>query len=521
MIEELPLIQSQTRHDFKIYSVEDVNETLLDKDIRLRATLQKQRGNFLVLRTRFVTVQGYFETNVSIPNESLIELDCKVVKSEQLVKSTTIQNLELRVNKCYIVSKAHPLPIQVSDCARVTEDDDAMDEEADSANKGDEPVFELPKDAEGNPIDPQTGEKLTPEQVEKRKKNFLKKMEKQKAKKEKKANSAQPKVTQKLRLDNRVLDLRTPANQAIFLIQSKICQFFREFLISKGFQEIHTPKLIATASEGGSNVFKVKYFDQDAYLAQSPQLYKQMAVVSGMSKVFEIGPVFRAEKSFTHRHLTEFTGLDAEMAFEYNYMEALEVWQDLLLSVFTRLQNECQREIDAVASQFGDNVKNLVLKKCIINWKDAMALLKENGIDHPPLDDLDTVTEKTLGRLVKEKYGTDFYILNKFPSAVRPFYTMPDPEDDNYSNSYDMFLRGEEIVSGAQRIHDSNKLLERAAKLNVDLTPVKDYVDCFKYGAPPHAGLGCGLDRITFLFLGLRNVRRGSLFPRDPKRVTP
>ena len=315
------------------------------------------------------------------------------------------------------------------------------------------------------------------------------------------------------------MDLRTTTNQAIFKIQSKVCQYFREFLYTKNFQEIHTPKLIATASEGGSNVFEVKYFNTKAFLAQSPQLYKQMCVVSGMPRVFEIGPVFRAENSFTHRHLTEFTGLDCEMEIKLHYHEALNLFKDLLSNIFNRLLAECREEIDAVKAQFPS--EDVVVNPIILPFQEAVKLLREAGMKMDDYQDLTSELEKKLGEIVKEKYNTDFYILDKFPAAVRPFYTMPDPENPLYSNSFDIFLRGEEIVSGAQRIHDSNLLLKRAAELGVNLDPIKEYVDCFKYGAPPHAGLGCGLDRITFLFLGLKNVRRGSLFPRDPSRLTP
>ena len=180
---------------------------------------------------------------------------------------------------------------------------------------------------------------------------------------------------------------------------------------------------------------------------------------------------------------------------------------------------ECREEIDAVKAQFPS--EDVVVNPIILPFQEAVKLLREAGMKMDDYQDLTSELEKKLGEIVKEKYNTDFYILDKFPAAVRPFYTMPDPENPLYSNSFDIFLRGEEIVSGAQRIHDSNLLLKRAAELGVNLDPIKEYVDCFKYGAPPHAGLGCGLDRITFLFLGLKNVRRGSLFPRDPSRLTP
>ena len=479
---DLPLIMSAETTDRKILSVLDINEQLVDQEIIVRAFASVVRGKgkcaFLLLRTQIATIQAaafvqdksdeqvnFVKYIRGIPVESLVEVVGKLVKTDRPVTSATIQNFEIQISQCHCVSKSQPTPVVVADCSRVTDDDT---------------------------------EDAAPQA---------------------KQDKSRPTVSQKLRLDNRVLDLRTIDNQGIFRIQSKIGQFFREYLYQHGFQEIHTPKLIPTASEGGANVFKVAYFDTFAYLAQSPQLYKQMAVVSGMPRVFEVGPVFRAENSFTHRHLTEFTGLDAEMEIKENYHEALEIFKDLLATIFNRLLTECRADIDAVRSQFPST--DVVINPVIVSFKDAVQMLRDAGMQMEDFQDLTTELEKKLGELVKEKYNTDFYILDKFPAGVRPFYTMPDPHDNRYSNSFDMFLRGEEIVSGAQRIHDSELLLKRAAELKVDLTPIQPYVDCFKYGAPPHAGLGCGLDRMTFLFLGLKNVRRGSMFPRDPSRLNP
>lgn len=473
---DLPLIQSASKTEgMNILSVKDITPELVGQDVWLRASAAVVRGKgkcgFLLLRTSMWTVQACVFAGKGIPVplakfvqgiavESLVQVYGTVTAVDKPVTSATIQNVEVQIQRCYVVSRAEPTPIVVADCARVTEDED-----------------------------------------------------------EDKAEQKMPTVTQKARLDNRVLDLRTIANQAIFRIQSKTCQFFRDFLLARDFQEIHTPKLIGTASEGGANVFKLEYFQGHAYLAQSPQLYKQMAVVSGMPRVFEIGPVFRAENANTKRHLTEFTGLDAEMSFGEDYHDALSLYCELLVDVFTRLSTECRTEIETVRSQFPS--EDLVLNPVTITFPEGVAMLREAGCTQDEYEDLSTENERKLGQLVREKYNTDFYILDKFPSGARPFYTMPDPKDAHYTNSYDMFLRGQEIVSGAQRIHQSAMLLERAAELKVDLTPIQPYVDCFKYGAPPHAGLGCGLDRITFLFLGLKDVRRGSMFPRDPSRLTP
>jgi aspartyl-tRNA synthetase len=207
------------------------------------------------------------------------------------------------------------------------------------------------------------------------------------------------------------------------------------------------------------------------------------------------------------------------MAFKTHYHEALQFYTDLLANVFTRLQAECAAEIAAVRSQFPST--DLLVNPVIIPYPEAVALLRAAGNEMGDFEDLSTELERKLGQLVREKYNTDFFVLDKFPIDVRPVYTMPDAADPRYSTAYDMFLRGEEIVSGSQRVHDAGLLLQRAAAKGIDLGPVQGYVDCFKYGAPPHAGIGCGLDRVTFLFLGLKNVRRGSLFPRDPRRLTP
>jgi aspartyl/asparaginyl-tRNA synthetase len=254
--------------------------------------------------------------------------------------------------------------------------------------------------------------------------------------------SGLPTVELSTRLDNRVIDLRIQSNQAIFRISSGVGQFFRDYLYKLGFVEFHTPKLIAAASEGGANVFKVTYFNKDAFLAQSPQLYKQMLVVGGFERVMEIGPVFRAENSQTHRHMTEFTGLDMEMAFNEHYHEVMETLADMLVNVFKGLRKTYANEIAIVREQypieefkFPEDGKDVL----VLSFKQGVAMLHEAGhTDVSDLEDLSTEMERTLGRLVRIKYDTDFYILDKFPAAARPFYTMPDPIDAQYSNSYGM-----------------------------------------------------------------------------------
>jgi aspartyl/asparaginyl-tRNA synthetase len=258
-----------------------------------------------------------------------------------------------------------------------------------------------------------------------------------------------------------------------------------------------------------------------AYLAQSPQLYKQMAIAADFDKVFTIGAVFRAEDSNTHRHLTEFTGLDLEMAFNYHYHEVMLTIGNLFTEIFKGLRDQFRREIEIVGQQFSVDPFTFLDPPLVLQYEDGRKLLAEAGVEVGPEEDLSTPAEKLLGRLVKAKYDTDFYILDKYPLAVRPFYTMPDPDNPKQSNSYDMFMRGEEIISGAQRVHDPQLLTERAKHHGIDLNKIASYIDAFKYGCPPHAGGGIGLERVVMLYLGLDNIRKTAMFPRDPKRITP
>jgi len=335
----------------------------------------------------------------------------------------------------------------------------------------------------------------------------------------------------------------------VFRIQSGVAMFFREYLLTNGFCEIHTPKMIAAASEGGADVFKLGYFDTNAYLAQSPQLYKQMALMGDLGRVFEIGPVFRSEKSLTHRHMTEFTGLDMEMTFKEHYHEVLDVLDGLFNHIFTGLTTKFKDEIAAVKEQYPFEefkwkhpCKRFTFEEAVIllrtegpkyiekalknaksdHEKKVLAAHLESVKNHDIEEDIGTEDERVLGKVVHDKFGEDFYIIDKFPTAVRPFYTMGDPVDPRWTNSYDLFMRGEEITSGAQRIHDVKMLEEKAAGLGIKISEgLQDYANAFKYGAFPHAGAGIGLERVVMLFLNLNNIRKTSMFPRDPKRLTP
>ncbi|XP_013593648.1 PREDICTED: aspartate--tRNA ligase 2, cytoplasmic-like [Brassica oleracea var. oleracea] len=333
--------------------------------------------------------------------------------------------------------------------------------------------------------------------------------------------AGKPGANQDTRLNFRVIDLRTPTNQGIFSIQSWIQIGWRECLLRKGFIEIHSPKLLAGSSEGGSAVFRLDYKGQPACLAQSPQLHKQMAICADFERVFEVGAVYRAEDSFTHRHLCEFIGLDVEMAIHKHYSEIMDLVGELFPFIFNKINENCQKELEAIRKQYPFQPLKFLPKTLKLTFAEGIQMLKEAGVQADPLGDLNTETERKLGELVREKYDTEFYILHRYPSAVRPFYTMPCADDPNYSNSFDVFIRGEEIISGAQRVHDPELLTEQAKRFGIDVETIKTYIDSFRYGAPPHGGFGVGLERVVMLFCGLNNIRKTSLFSRDPLRLAP
>lgn len=466
------LIQSTEKPDRELVKIKTLTASEANKRVWVRARLHTSRAKgkqcFVVLRQQHFNIQGLVAVNEkiskamvrfasNITKESIVDVEGVVSSVPQKIESCTQQDVELQIEQIFVISQAEP--------RLPLQIDDAARPEGDE--------------------------------------------------------SQGPMVNQDTRLDNRILDLRTATSQAIFRLEGGVVQLFRESLMKRDFVEVHTPKIISAASEGGANVFEVSYFKTSAFLAQSPQLYKQMAICSDFDRVFTIGAVFRAEDSNTHRHLTEFVGLDLEMAFNYHYHEALDVIGSMFNDIFRGLRDRYQTEIETVNRQFPSEPFKFLEPPLRLNYPEAVKMLRENGVEMGDEDDLTTPAEKLLGRLVKAKYDTDFFILDKFPMAVRPFYTMPDPHDPKQSNSYDIFMRGEEIMSGAQRIHDPKLLTERALHHEIDLRTIQAYIDSFKYGAAPHAGGGIGLERVTMLYLGLDNIRKVSLFPRDPKRLTP
>ncbi|KAJ6087674.1 hypothetical protein N7467_006588 [Penicillium canescens] len=332
-------------------------------------------------------------------------------------------------------------------------------------------------------------------------------------------------IPDRTRLANRILDLRTATSQSIFRVQSATCNLFRTALDEREFIEIHTPKLQGAATESGASVFQVNYFGRPAFLAQSPQLAKQMAIAADFGRVYEIGAVFRAENSNTHRHLTEYTGLDIEMSIEEHYHEMLETLDAVIKNILKGIYSKYRREVELIKHQFPSEDIVWLDETPIIRFTDGIKMLNDSGWrseegEMLPLDeDLATRDEIRLGELVKEQYGTDYYVLDKFPRDARPFYTMPDAENDKFTNSFDMFIRGQEIVSGGQRIHDPHMLEENMRRVGINPEDMEEYLEGFRWGAPPHAGAGVGLERIVMLILKLGNIRLTSLFHRDPKSL--
>lgn len=332
-------------------------------------------------------------------------------------------------------------------------------------------------------------------------------------------------VGDRARQQNRILDLRSSASHAIFRVQSSVCNLFRIYLDGHGFMEIHSPKLQGGATESGASVFKVNYFDRIAFLAQSPQLAKQMSVAADFGKVYEVGAVFRAENSNTHRHLTEYTGLDIEMAINKHYHEVRNMIDATLKTIFKGVYQRNRTEIELIKRQFPHEDLVWLDQTPMIPFKEAITMLNETGWlgeDGKPLpldEDLGTRDEIQLGRMMKDKFKTDYYIIDKFPASARPFYTMPDPHDPTYTNSFDIFVRGQEIVSGGQRIHDAALLVDQMKKGKIDPKVMEEYMQGFDWAAPPHGGAGIGLERLLMLLLQLGDIRHSSMYPRDPKSL--
>lgn len=319
------------------------------------------------------------------------------------------------------------------------------------------------------------------------------------------------------RIDYRWIDLRTDENQLMFKVQTVMVNAMRKFLIEKNFIEIHTPKLIATASESGSDVFEVKYFDRFAYLAQSPQFYKQMAMAAGFERIFEVGPVFRAEKSFTSKHTTEFTGFDLEFSYITSFRDVMKMEEELLRYMLGEVKEKYGEEIKEL---FGIDVVVPETPFPVIKLADLYdELEKEFGYTVPEEEknDLTTEAERLSYDWVMKKYGHEFLFVTDFGPEKRAFYHMRD--ENGIPQGYDLIWRGVEITTGAQREHRYDVLCAQAKEKGLD-EDVKFYLEFFKYGCPPHGGFGIGVDRLTMLLLGL-HIKDAMFIFRGPNRLNP
>ena len=324
------------------------------------------------------------------------------------------------------------------------------------------------------------------------------------------------KTSLEAKLNYRPVSLRNVRERAKFRIQEGLVRGFRDFLYEQGFTEIHTPKLGAKSAEGGANLFKLEYFHRPAILQQSPQFYKQM-MVGVFDRVFETAPVFRAEKHNTKRHLNEYTSLDFEMGYIDSFLDICEMETGFLQYTIELLKKDYAKEL----KMLGITLPN-VEKIPYVRFDEAKRLVSEkyNRKIRNPFD-LEPEEEELIGKYFKEEYDADFVFVTHYPSKKRPMYAMDDPADDRYTLSFDLLFKGLEITTGGQRIHDYNMLVEKIEKRGMSQEGMEQYLDTFKYGMPPHGGLGIGLERLTMQLLGEDNVREACLFPRDMKRLEP
>lgn len=478
----------------------DISEEHVDSSVKVRAWIQNARMQgkkmaFVELREeRSWSIQGLVVAGTevsremvkwvgSLKPESFVSVEATIKRPIQPVKSCRVANYELHLTKVFCEAPA-PESLNLSLVA---------------ANKAVTGVDEEDPVVEGV-------ESLAVRE------------------------SAVPAASLATHMNNPVMHKRAPVAQAISDVRMTIRKLFAEYMDSKGFNQFEPPCLIGAASEGGANVFRLPYFGKEAYLAQSAQFYKQIEIAGGRKKVYSVGPAFRAENSNTRRHMTEFFVLDLETEIEDHYHEVMYLLEDLLLHIFRQLEARCKDQIELVRSVYpsqpflipkpGEEVR--------ISFADGQKLLREEGPEefrHVRDDeDMSTPQEKALGALIREKYKTDFYVVDKFPESARPFYAMQDPENPAVTNAFDFFMRGQEILSGGQRIHLPGVLESRirAQGMDPESPGIKEYVDIFKSaGVPPHGGGGIGLDRVVAWYLALPTVHLAAYYPRTPKRLLP
>jgi len=320
------------------------------------------------------------------------------------------------------------------------------------------------------------------------------------------------------RLDWRFLDLRNPRNQTIFLVEAEMARAAREWFASNGFVEIFTSKIVGAATEGGAEVFSIVYFDKPAFLAQSPQLYKQMGVIAGFERVYEIGPAFRAEPHHTTRHLTEYTSVDLEMGFIDSYEDVMDAVEGVVRAMVEAAVGRYRSRIE---EYFPGAVLELPKKIPRITIREAYKLLEAAGVKVEWGEDLSSEAERKLGEIVEREYGSPIVFVTEYPWNARPFYTMKKPDEPEWTLSFDLLFRGLEIATGGQREHRYEVLRRQIEEKGLNPKNFEWYLAMFRYGAPPHGGAGIGLERVVMQTLGLSNIREARLLPRDPERLTP
>ena len=318
------------------------------------------------------------------------------------------------------------------------------------------------------------------------------------------------------KLSLRPISLRNVRERAKFKIQEGIVRGFRDYLLSRDFTEIRTPKIVARGAEGGSNVFKLEYFNKKAELGQSPQFYKQ-TMVGVYDRVFEAAPVFRAEKHNTTRHLNEYTSLDFEMGYIDSFRDVMDMETGMLQYVMKLLEQDYKKELDMLAVTLPEVGRIPAVR--FDQAKELVSRKYDRKIRNPY--DLEPEEELLIGRYFQEEYGSDFVFVTHYPSKKRPFYAMDDPADPRFTLSFDLLFRGLEVTTGGQRIHDYREITAKMEKRGMDPEDIASYLMIFKYGMPPHGGLGIGLERLTMRLLDEQNVREASLFPRDVTRLEP
>jgi len=331
---------------------------------------------------------------------------------------------------------------------------------------------------------------------------------------EKSSNEAE----QQIRLDWRWIDLRKPEKALIFKVWTEMEQAFRNYCISNNYIEIHSPKTLITSTESGSELFEVKYFGKKAYLAQSPQLYKQMAMAAGFEKVFEVGPVFRANPSFTSRHDTEFTMYDVEMSFIDSHQQLMAEEEKMMVTIFSAIKEKYGEDIK---KSYGQEITVPKIPFPKLTLREAKEILKTLNVPSERGEDLSPEEEKAISQYIKEKEGHDFVFIHEWPASVRAFYSMRLKSDPTLTKSFDLLYKGLEVTSGAQREHRYEQLEKQIKEKGLKIEPFESYLNFFKYGCPPHGGFAPGPSRILMKIFGLSNVREVTFLYRGVNRLTP